>query len=58
MKKNLKEKNIKDTGGGCSICSDYPVVNISDTYWLCGPCVSRQMEDKNREIESLRMLRH
>lgn len=34
-----------DTGGGCSICGACPVVNVTGTYWLCGPCVMERLPD-------------
>jgi len=40
-----KEKNILDNGGGCSICSSYPVVNVDGSYWLCGSCILERLED-------------
>jgi len=40
-----EEKNILDNGGGCSICSSYPAINVSDSYWLCGSCVLERLED-------------
>lgn len=45
MTQKEKRKNIRDNGGGCSICSSYPVVNVSDSYWLCGSCVLERLED-------------
>jgi len=34
------EKNKRDNGGGCSICSSFPIVNVGGgSYWLCGSCV-------------------
>ena len=37
------QKLIADTGGGCSVCGDLPVVNVTGTYWLCGPCVAERI---------------
>jgi hypothetical protein len=34
------KKNEDDTGGGCSVCSTKPSVNVEGTYWLCGSCVN------------------
>jgi hypothetical protein len=40
----MKTKLKKDTGGGCSICGNKPVVNIQGTYWLCGDCARDSMD--------------
>ena len=40
----LEIKKIKqDTGGGCSICGNLPVVNVDGSYWLCGTCVREKI---------------
>lgn len=49
-----EEENIRDNGGGCSICSSYPVLNIDGSYWLCGSCVLEKLEDRvamEKELE-------
>lgn len=42
-KNDLEEKLFMDTGGGCSVCGNIPVVNVGGTYWLCGSCVYDRM---------------
>jgi hypothetical protein len=37
--KDQLAKLVADTGGGCSVCGATPCVNVTGTYWLCGPCV-------------------
>jgi len=48
--KKLEEKLIDDTGYGCSVCRGRPVVNVSGTYWLCGPCVAERLPDDHTEM--------
>ena len=33
----------------CSICGDFPALNISDSYWLCADCVQERL-DENIEL--------
>lgn len=52
----LNEKLIHDTGKGCSVCGDTPVVNIpggSGTYWLCGDCVADRFETSDLAVNDL-----
>lgn len=47
----LLKKLILDTGKGCSVCGDTPVVNLpggSGTYWLCGGCVGEKLDTARR----------
>ena len=51
-----EEKNILDNGGGCSICSSHPAINVDGSYWLCGSCVLERLEDRTameRELEAI-----
>ena len=49
---SLNHKLIHDTGKGCSICGETPVVNVPDgTYWLCGGCVGERL-DERRDLEA------
>jgi hypothetical protein len=41
---------VKDTGCGCSVCGQKPVVNVEGTYWMCGGCV----KEKLAEMEELK----
>ena len=46
------DKLIHDTGKGCSVCGNTPVVHVPDegsnTYWLCGQCVAEELEDRRQ----------
>lgn len=39
-----KKKLLLDTGKGCSVCGQIPVVNVSGAYWLCGACVEERLK--------------
>ena len=47
------KKNRHDTGGGCSICGEFPAINVEGTYWLCGGCVLEKSEDMAKLQKSL-----
>ncbi len=42
---DLRKKNLRDNGGGCSICGSYPTVNLADSYWICWGCAKEHMRD-------------
>ena len=39
-----KQKQIEDTGGGCSVCGTEPAKNVEGTYWLCADCLRERIE--------------
>jgi len=51
----LNEKLALDTGKGCSVCGETPVVNVDEggSYWLCGGCV----EERLNEVSAFQAIR-
>ena len=49
MPNDQAKKLFHDTGKGCSVCGGLPVVNVSDSYWLCGPCVDEKLPNELRD---------
>ncbi len=44
----------RDTGGGCSVCGGLPAVNVSGTYWLCGPCAHDDLAVASEKLAAMR----
>lgn len=39
-----RKKNMRDTGGGCSVCGTSPARNVTGTYWLCESCEEEKID--------------
>ena len=55
--KKIVDLNKADTGGGCSICNQTPVIFREGDLWLCHECVLEAMDDRGRLLEELAELR-
>lgn len=57
----LKDKLITDTGKGCSVDGNTPVVHVPDegsnAYWLCGGCVSERLDESRARLYRLNHFR-